>query len=245
MKTIDIPLAQIRTDGGTQPRECLAELFIEELAGHLRDGATLPPLTVFYDGDRYWLADGFHRLAAYAKEGWGHVECEVRQGTQRDAILYSCTEANKDQNSLRRTNQDKRRAVERLLADAEWAKWSDHEIAKRCGVSHPFVASCRGVTGNVTSERAFTTKHGTESTMKTENIGRKKSVEVVNEDTGEVIENAAILTTTTAEKAERATQSNALEIAGNAIDLLKDIDSEDPHRSEAMESVVDWIQENA
>ena len=34
------------------------------------------------------------------------------------------------------TNADKRRAVETLLNDAEWATWSDREIARQCGVHH-------------------------------------------------------------------------------------------------------------
>lgn len=64
-------------------------------------------------------------------------------------------------------------AVLTLLEDAEWATWSDREIARRCAVSHPFVAALRGsVTGNVTSDaRDYTTKHGTTATMNTANIG--------------------------------------------------------------------------
>lgn len=38
---------------------------------------------------------------------------------------------------------DKRKAVETLLADAEWAQMSDREAAKVCGVSHSFVAAIR------------------------------------------------------------------------------------------------------
>jgi hypothetical protein len=30
-----------------------------------------------------------------------------------------------------------------LLDDTEWAAWSDLQIAKACGVSHPFVAGMR------------------------------------------------------------------------------------------------------
>lgn len=62
---------------------------------------------------------------------------------------------------LRRTNDDKRRAVRTLLNDLEWLAWSDREVARACGVSHTFVAGQRSsVTGNVSSERTYTTKHG-------------------------------------------------------------------------------------
>lgn len=60
-----------------------------------------------------------------------------------------------------------------FLNDAEWAKWSDGEIARQCHVSQPFVSKFRPtVTQNVMSEeRTYTTKHGTVSTMNTAAIG--------------------------------------------------------------------------
>lgn len=47
----------------------------------------------------------------------------------RDAILYSCG-AN-DRHGLRRTNEDKRRAVKKSLEDPEWSGWSSNKIAER------------------------------------------------------------------------------------------------------------------
>ena len=44
---------------------------------------------------------------------------------------------------LRRTNDDKRRAVEMLLSDEEWSKRSDRWIAEKCGVHHDTVGSYR------------------------------------------------------------------------------------------------------
>jgi hypothetical protein len=41
----------------------------------------------------------------------------------------------------RRTNDDKRRAVDIVLADPTWAQWSDSEIATRCAVDHKTVAT--------------------------------------------------------------------------------------------------------
>jgi hypothetical protein len=40
---------------------------------------------------------------------------------------------------LRRTNADKRRAVQRLLNDAEWREWPNREIARRCAVDEGLV----------------------------------------------------------------------------------------------------------
>lgn len=103
------------------------------------------------------------------------AEADVRQGPQRDAILYSVG-ANADHGRAR-TTDDKQRAVLRLLSDPEWAAWSDREIARHCRVSPPLVATLRpAVTVNSYSEpaeRIFTTRHGTTATMNTGSIGRR------------------------------------------------------------------------
>src|SRR5207244_1874771 len=87
--------------------------------------------------------DGFHRLEAARLVGCTELGADVRQGTQRDAVLYSVG-ANA-QHGLRRTNADKRRAVETLLRDEEWRRWSDSEIARRCSVNHHLVAEMRQI----------------------------------------------------------------------------------------------------
>jgi hypothetical protein len=62
-----IPIANIRLDGGTQPRAVLDFEAIEDYAEAMGAGMKFPPVVVFYDGENYWLADGFHRVkAAYA-----------------------------------------------------------------------------------------------------------------------------------------------------------------------------------
>ena len=75
--------------------------------------------------------------------------------------------------------QIKRRAVETLLNDEEWGKWSDREIARRCGVSPQTVVNIRSenlTVQNGQSERQYTTKHGTPATMRTGKIGKAASV---------------------------------------------------------------------
>lgn len=141
MSTAILPLAKIRCDGGTQPREAIDEAVVAEYAERLADGDEFPPVTVFYDGSAYWLADGFHRIAAHEDAGREQIAADVRQGTRRDAVLHSVG-AN-GAHGLPRTNADKRRAVVVLLNDEEWGGWSDREIARRCRVGHPFVAKVR------------------------------------------------------------------------------------------------------
>lgn len=166
-----IPVASIRLDGGTQSRAMLQDSVIEEYAYAVLEGVQFPPVVIFYDGADHWLADGFHRVRAYLTAGVDHIPADVRQGTRRDAILYSVG-AN-EAHGLRRTNDDKRRAVLTLLNDVEWAAWSDREIARQCAVGYTLVAKLRPeVTARAGSERTYTTKHGTVAKMNTSAIGK-------------------------------------------------------------------------
>jgi ParB-like nuclease domain len=135
--THKLQLSQIRIDGGTQSRAFLDSETINDYADKMQSGANFPTLIVYYDGQNYWLADGFHRIQAAKKNGMVQVEVEVRQGDQRQAILYSVG-ANAT-HGLRRSNDDKNRAVITLLSDPEWFRWSNCQIATHCGVVESFV----------------------------------------------------------------------------------------------------------
>lgn len=136
-----LTLSIIKLDGGTQSRAFVDHDVVESYAEALASGVEFPPLVVFHDGASYWLADGFHRIHAMFRAGIPSSECEVRQGTQRDAILYACG-ANATHGKPR-TNADKRRAVETLLRDEEWSRRSDNWIAQQCAVSNHFVGKMR------------------------------------------------------------------------------------------------------
>lgn len=166
-----LKLAQIITNGGTQPRAEINPFKVDEYLEDMNNGAVFPAIAVFYDGTSYWLADGYHRLKAHLKAGYHDIECDIHQGTQRDAILYSVG-ANAT-HGLRRTNEDKRRAVNRLLNDDEWSQWSNREIAKRCRVSEGMVRSLRTKRSDTAT---YTTKHGTQATMNTSNIGTVQAI---------------------------------------------------------------------
>lgn len=141
-----LAITHIRLDGGTQSR---AETNAQTVAEYTEALASLPPVVVFFDGAEHWLADGFHRVRAHESAGCADIACIVKQGTRRDAILYSVG-ANQA-HGLRRTNADKRRAVETLLRDEEWGAKSDRWIAEACGVHHVFVGKVRSELVTVTS----------------------------------------------------------------------------------------------
>lgn len=108
-------------------------------------GTGLPPVVVFEDrtGDEptYWLADGHHRVAGARKAKLTEINAIIKPGDRRAALLYAAG-ANST-NGLPLTNDDKRRTVNLLLADAEWRAWSDRAIAEACRVSPNLVGKCR------------------------------------------------------------------------------------------------------
>lgn len=171
-----LKLSQIRTDGGTQTRAEVSVTAIQEYADALLGEATLPPVTVFYDGSEYWLADGFHRYRAHEQIGWREIDADVKQGTRRDAILYSVG-AN-TAHGLRRTNADKRRAVETLLRDSDWGKRPETWLAETCKVSRTLVRSVIEDNPHLVQKQdrnaeREVTRNGTTYTQNTANIGKR------------------------------------------------------------------------
>lgn len=139
--TENLSITKIRIDHGILARSKLNNVVVTEYSDAIRRGAKFPPITVFYDGSEYWLADGFHRIQALEANGKSKVTVEVRHGSRREAKLFAVG-ANLEY-GLQRTNADKRRAVEILLRDHEWRCWSNREIARRCRVHHQLVGKLR------------------------------------------------------------------------------------------------------
>lgn len=177
-----VAIKNIINDGGTQMRASLNFETVSEYAEAMMAGVLFPPITLYYDGETYWLADGFHRLQAwksiYQVAGSAgtydpaEVPAIVHAGTRRDAILHAAG-ANAN-HGLRRTNEDKRRAVEVLLRDPEWSQWSDRVIAEACAVSNKFVSSLRNKM-TVNGTQSPTERKGADGrTINTQNIGSNR-----------------------------------------------------------------------
>mgnify|MGYP000423209990 CR=1 FL=1 len=143
----ELPLKKIVFDVNTQMRERIDGDVVNEYRDAMKDGVKFPPVVVFFDGSTYWLADGYHRWHAASEAGIDTLQCDVKQGSRRDAILYACG-ANTC-NGLRRTIEDKQRAVKTLLTDSEWSQWSDGTIAEQCGVSRQMVSDWRSQVASV------------------------------------------------------------------------------------------------
>ena len=68
---------------------------IKTYAEAMADGAQFPDVTVFTDGTKYWLADGFHRVMAAKVNGKSAISADVRKGTEDDAVVFGGTANNK------------------------------------------------------------------------------------------------------------------------------------------------------
>jgi len=170
---MQLAVDSIRTDGGTQSRAQINWLTVTDYAADIAEGATFPPVVVYFDGADYWLADGFHRLEAHKRLGLVEIAADVKQSTRRDAILYS-VKANAV-HGLRRTNEDKHWAVTLLLKDDEWRQWNDVRIAAACGVSSMTVGRIRKKLNinNVNDAERKAERNGVEYTIDTTNIGKR------------------------------------------------------------------------
>lgn len=118
------------------------EATIYDYKNAIFDGDILPPIVLFED-DRHqlWVADGIHRLLATKQTGRTAIDALIYSGSRRDALLYAVG-ANAT-HGLRRTREDKRKAVQTLLDDPDWSRLSDRQIARLTRTSHPFVAEMR------------------------------------------------------------------------------------------------------
>jgi len=135
-----LPIDRIATED-TQVRVTLSDIIIREYAEGLTRGDVFPPIDVFFDGEAYWLADGFHRVKATTAAGLNTIAATVHQGGKRAALLHAAG-AN-EEHGHRRTDADRRRAVHLLLTDPEWQEWNNSEIARRCRVSEFLVRTIR------------------------------------------------------------------------------------------------------
>jgi hypothetical protein len=132
----------IRLDGDTQPREKIDQTVCDEYGERMKAGEKFPPVDVFFDGENYWLADGFHRIQAYVMAVPGEaIECNIYKGTLQDAQWHSYS-VNKT-HGVRRSNPDKERAVKLALAHPNAESKSNYQIAEHCGVSEFMVRKHR------------------------------------------------------------------------------------------------------
>src|SRR5258708_6548944 len=119
-------LDSIRLNAGTQTRAHIDDATVAEYAEAMARGDCFPPVVVFQNDGDVVLADGFHRVKAARRAKLKHLLAEIRQGGRSDALRFALGANHK--HGLRRTNGDKRRAIE--IALAEFGELSDRLLAE-------------------------------------------------------------------------------------------------------------------
>ena len=122
-----------------QSRVGMDAAIIEEYADAYADGAPMPPVDLYRDEDgQLYCGDGHYRIMG-ARQAGVDVRAIVYDGGMRAAQWRAC--AANAEHGVRRTAEDKRRAV--AMAIALEPEMSDNELARHCRVSAHFVASVR------------------------------------------------------------------------------------------------------
>ncbi|MGC4052957.1 MAG: ParB N-terminal domain-containing protein [Paludibaculum sp.] len=176
METTILRLDQIRRDGGTQPRAYTDYETVAEYSEAMKRGDKFPPCGILFDGTTHWLWDGFHRCEAAEHAELEEIECIVEPGTQQEAQWRSYGANGK--HGLRRSNADKRRAVEAALRMRR--ELADRVIAEHCGVDHKTVGTVRAQifpTGEVPQSDTRVGRDGREMNVSGINAGRGSSTE--------------------------------------------------------------------
>ena len=109
---------------------------IKTYAEAMADGAQFPDVTVFTDGTKYWLADGFHRVMAAKVNGKAAISADVRKGTEDDAVVFGGTANNKQ--GKRPTRADVQHFLEMVWERREaifGGTPTGGNLADKCGVS--------------------------------------------------------------------------------------------------------------
>jgi len=140
----EVLLNLIRTDGGTQYRENLHQGTVQDYLDAMKDSAEFPLVETVFDGEFYWMVDGFHRLAAFKQLGSTCMTVSFINGTQADAQLLAL--AANGTHGLPRSLMTKRTIGLKVIEHPAFEGWSNYQISKFCGLSAPFIQGLRDPT---------------------------------------------------------------------------------------------------
>lgn len=175
-----ITTSTIRRDGGTQCRSSISPRLVATYSELMTDGVTFPPIRVWFDGQDYWLSDGFHRLAAAEKNKATHIRALIFSGTVIEARWdsYGANSTHGQQLSPREQN----RALRSALAHPTAATQSNVEISRFLGLSESTVRRWRTRVMGVTPESEqfrWVSRNGRTYKMAIRGIGRNDHCLVV------------------------------------------------------------------
>lgn len=132
-------LSDIAFDAGTQIRASIDQQVVGDYADAMTNGAQFPPIVLFHDGNRHYLADGFHRFLAAQRNQFRDIDADVRPGTQQDALWFALG-ANKTHGKQLNT-ADKKHAI--VIALQAWPDKGPEVLATQIGCTAQYVRDIR------------------------------------------------------------------------------------------------------
>jgi hypothetical protein len=143
----------------------------------MRDDVQFPPVRVWWDGEHYWLTDGFHRLAAAEHAKRTEILCELHSGTLSDAQWDSY--AANTTHGLRRAPAETQNVISLALQHGNAARLSNIQVAKHLNISEITIRRWRKRLSSTGAEDAvrIVTRRGAHYQQKTVNIGKNSHPE--------------------------------------------------------------------
>lgn len=137
LKVLSIDLLVI--DADTQARVSISDDAVDSYVEIVQESGEwpFPAIDVFFDGSKYYVADGFHRYLTAKKLKRASIPCVIHKGTSKHAKIFGMT-AN-DNHGLRMSREDKRACVEWLLK--HYPDNNQEHIAQLAGVTRRTVVS--------------------------------------------------------------------------------------------------------
>lgn len=253
--TTKILLSQIVDGAGTQARTGIDKTLVDEYAEAMQDGAAFPPIVVYSDGEKIYLADGFHRTAAARKCGFVDIDAIVEQGTARDALWYALGANNA--HGLRMSRADVRQAIKRALQ--EFLELSNREIARQIGCGDQLVREVRAELESNCVIHAVEKTVGADGKLRpakrkakpasivgsdatpSETTGACEDIHTSEDVAPRSVEHAA--NDSVEQPPEEAPKAVGLARAQQALDLLQSIPENDEERPQAIALITAWTRE--
>ncbi len=234
MKEQSIPIESVQLDTSIQCRAGSDSAVVGEYAERMEQGDVFPPIEVYGNESRCWIGDGWHRVLAALQRGEETIMARVTAGGRIDALRHALS-AN-SRHGQRRTNADKRRAVE--IALREFPKLSDRAVAEMCGVGHEMVGSARPRLGQL-AETASSTRTGRDGKDRPAHRDPAPRFDPGDAPAITVIAEAPAAPVRPAVKL--GPPSNGMDFARMAIADLEQIKPDDTERNSAFAFVREWI----
>ncbi len=131
----ELLLDSLVIDRSYQARAQEDESAKSDLETAYRNNETIPPITVVRTPeDSSLVVDGFHRVEGARRAGLNSIPCKVISGTKEDAFRLALG-ANEENKAVKRSDTDKRKAVNMALDSDLFADYSNRKIADICKVS--------------------------------------------------------------------------------------------------------------